>query len=93
MECSRGPLDIGIRCDDGNIKSVAVLLLFGACCREFGHTVFLHAPHCTICGCSHCCPHATTPRMYEAWHDQAERAKKDAIAMWRSFREEHEAYP
>ena len=90
--CSRGPLDIGIRCDDGNIKSVAVLLLFGACCREFEHTVFLHAPHCNICGCSHWnCYYTTTREMYEAWHGQAEVAKKNAIAMWRSFQEEHSA--
>ena len=84
----RGPLRIGIRCKEGRQRSVATMLLFGACCRHFDHTVFVYAPDCYICGCpSWCCDSVRSETMWLIWKERAAAAKNEAIQLWHHFRE------
>ena len=65
---------------------MAVLLLFGACCRHFDHTVFLYAPDGNLCDCpSSSCQNVQDWPMWKNWNQQADWAKWAAIQMWTDF--------
>ena len=84
---SRGSLKIGIRCRGGRHHSVALLLLFGACCRHFDHTIFVYAAQCESCQCpSQGCKSVRDRAMWQTWKQQAQGAKTEAIQVWDGFR-------